>query len=132
MSENTNENPNENPNDPHLYTRLRAEHLQQRYGDDTIWDREFAPVDATDAKARANVVLEVKEDNGVWSCDMPVEVSPKHFEWRRLEADGYDALVGMINTRLRSGPTIRELTPEQELRLARMCVTKNKSALAAC
>lgn len=145
--------------DARRYEEERAEHLRKRYGPDTVWDPAFGGLDDRDRKAKQSsqelrneiakagldgsrpmrfsvrianrdIALQLAEQDGVWFTNLPIEVEPNRWEWRRLEARGYDDLLAAITRNLRAGPAIRDLTPEEELELARMCVSKKKGDLA--
>jgi hypothetical protein len=152
---------NLDPLDPFAYTRERAEHLRKRYGADSEpWDKDFGGLDLGAEQARKaskelrdsiaansldperplrfsvrianrDVALQITEQDGRWFTNMPIEVSPQRWEWRRLEADSYDDLLASITRNLRAGPQIQDLSPEDELRLARACVPGKKQDLAA-
>lgn len=155
------------PTDPHSYSRERAEVLRKRYGSDSEpWDKDFGGLDTSAAQGRKaskelkdiiasagkdpdrplsfsmrvanrSVPIQVKEEGGVWSCNMPVLTTGwsgvPNYEWRRVEVrppEGYDELIATINRLANAGPSIHDLTAEQELELARNCMPPTKENLA--
>jgi hypothetical protein len=126
---------------------------QRYGSDSEPWDKEFGGLDNSADKARAaalrmknylaasgvdpdkpmrfsvtvagrSVPIQVRQqENGEFTCDLPVEIQPGHFEYRTIIADSYENLIGGINRALSSGPRIRDLTAEETLELARMCAS---------
>lgn len=73
------------------------------------------------------LILEVRppqDPSAKWECTMPCEIEPGVWEWRTLQASGYDELIGRINRQLAAPPLVRDLTVEESLELARMCANK--------
>jgi hypothetical protein len=80
--------------------------------------------------ANRQIALEVRppqDPSGKWTCQMPCAIEGG-WEWRTLQASGYDDLVGLINKQLAAAPLVRDLTAEESLELARMCTQKKNLA----
>jgi hypothetical protein len=129
-------------------------------GDDEPWDKDFGGLDLGAAQARRtsqelkdtiaaagidetrpmtfnvrianrDVRIQVRQtDEGEFTCQMPIQVAVGYWEWRTLLASSYDSLIGMVNRALAAAPVIRNLTPEEELELARNCMPPTKENLA--
>lgn len=151
---------NLDPTDPHAYTRERAAHLRKRYGPDTVWDPDFGGIDLGAAQARKaskelrdaiaaaggdenrpmvfsvsiagrSIRIEVRQqEDGQFTCLLPVEIAPGHWEWRTLLAPGYDTLIANINRILAAGRTIRDLTPQESLELGLLAAQNPGEAFA--
>lgn len=126
----------------------RFENLQSRYGSNSETEPGFAPLDTSASRARAEaqkikdhlaaagadadrpmafsvkiagrtIPIQIREENGEFSCHMPVEIAPGHWEWRTLISNsGYDGLIVSINRILSAGPMIRDLSEQEHLDLS--------------
>jgi hypothetical protein len=79
--------------------------------------------------AGRTVRIEVRQDeDGQFSCLLPVEVAPSHWEWRTLLANSYDGLIGSINRVLSARPSIRELSEQERLELGLLAAQDKEEA----